>query len=126
MSPGQAPAHSVPISFGRAGEKRKHKKAAGGVLTAKQAPHWPGIAPALGLRAASKRPQAVLDLLAGGYVWGTPAPEVPELLRRVMLRRTKAKMACSRSAVIGRSRKSPTRSRILAAMPLTLRPTCSR
>ena len=67
----------------------------------------------------------MLDLLAGGYVWGTPAPEVPELLRRVMLRRTKAEMACSRSAVIGRSRNSPTRSRILAAMPLTLRPTCS-
>jgi len=30
-----------------------YKKAAGEVLTAKQAPHRPGIAPALGLRAGS-------------------------------------------------------------------------
>jgi hypothetical protein len=35
-----------------AGEEKKTKnKAAGEVLTAKQAPHRPGIAPALGLRA---------------------------------------------------------------------------
>lgn len=28
----------------------------------------------------------------GGYTWGTPLPEVPELLRRVALRRTKAEV----------------------------------
>jgi hypothetical protein len=32
-------------------QQRISKKAAGGVLTAKQAPHRPGAAPALGLRA---------------------------------------------------------------------------
>jgi hypothetical protein len=30
-----------------------HKKAAGGVLTAKQASHWPGTAPALGFVAGT-------------------------------------------------------------------------
>ena len=34
-----------------AGENWRFRKAAGGVLTAKQAPHRPGTAPALGLRA---------------------------------------------------------------------------
>jgi hypothetical protein len=38
------------MSLGRIRNAKKNK-AAGGVLTAKQAPHRPGTAPALGLRA---------------------------------------------------------------------------
>jgi hypothetical protein len=37
-------------------------KAAGEVLTAKQAPHRPGIAPALGLRAGDRDDRAALFL----------------------------------------------------------------
>src|SRR5262245_53127482 len=37
------------------------KKAAGEVLTAKQAPHRPGTAPALGLRAENVVPQCIAD-----------------------------------------------------------------
>src|ERR1700730_6336591 len=36
--------------------RRPRRKAAGGVLTAKQAPHRPGTAPALGLRAGERLP----------------------------------------------------------------------
>src|SRR5262249_59768687 len=73
-------------------------KAAGEVLTAKQAPHRPGTAPALGLRAGKDGPfivprtnsseetnHGILDLAAGtnrcgsgGPVQAAEDPEVPE------------------------------------------------
>ena len=55
----------------------KQRKAAGGVLTAKQAPHRPSIAPALGLR-AGRVAVAILTQTALEWempiMWCTPVP----------------------------------------------------
>src|SRR5262249_48137556 len=62
------------------GRRHEKKRAAGGVLTAKQASHRPGTAPALGLRAGSMFLNCTADRIHGRDPRSCPMKRTPGVL----------------------------------------------